>query len=180
MQPLDWITVLVLLWPAWIVEVFLHEASHAAFALVQGMRINSFKIWPHQHNGRWKFGRVSYSAPIDSPALRPVPKAWRAGAPFVVITPLWVLLLTTFLLDVWRELWPSALTAIFIFWTGNTVDLVHNWALALYSKHPVHVTKVAALLNIKPIAVRLTAIVAVLVLSFGWLYVALPIVLRSF
>jgi hypothetical protein len=42
-----------------------HEASHALVALVEGGRIERFIVWPSLMHGRWLFGEVEWSGPVN-------------------------------------------------------------------------------------------------------------------
>lgn len=44
-------------WFAWNV---IHEGAHALTALAAGVKVTSFKPWPHKHDGKWRFAGVVY------------------------------------------------------------------------------------------------------------------------
>lgn len=79
---IDWVTVVLLVAPAFFVQTFWHEAAHAVVAKAQGLDIASFKIWPHKANGdRFYWGRVVYDNPRHC-TVSDEGTAIRATAPF--------------------------------------------------------------------------------------------------
>lgn len=57
---INWVAVAVALVPGYFFQVFMHEGAHALILLMHGGKVRSFNIFPHQANGRFYFGRVTY------------------------------------------------------------------------------------------------------------------------
>lgn len=53
---------LLLFVPGFFLQTLVHEGAHAAMVLLSGGEVVAFKPWPHRHNGRFYFGRVSWRA----------------------------------------------------------------------------------------------------------------------
>ena len=52
--------ILIFLVPYALVQVNVHESSHALVAFLMGVPIDEYKPYPHKHNDMFYFGRVSY------------------------------------------------------------------------------------------------------------------------
>lgn len=103
---------------AYLLQILIHEGSHAVVALAQGLGIQSFAFWPHKVENTLYFGRVVYDRPLDFQDTR-LKRGLRAGAPFLFSVPL--LGLNLALLDATRHEW-------FLVWTiALGVDLSRNW-----------------------------------------------------
>jgi len=54
-------SILIYLFPPALLWCLVHEGCHAIAALLQGCKITSFKPYPHERDGDWVFGWMSYS-----------------------------------------------------------------------------------------------------------------------
>ena len=79
--------------------LLLHEFAHVVVFRLAGARVESFRPWPHRHDGRWYFGRVVADRALDArwalrSACAPLAKANAMLALWLVLaatTGIWAL-----------------------------------------------------------------------------------------
>lgn len=135
---MTWWIILLAIPVAFMSWIFAHEGAHAIIALIQKNKVTGFYPYPHKHNGKLYFGRMS-TAKASSTAL--------LVAPFVVdvvaFVSLAALLFVPALPDwAWSLLVVAAacsvvdsFVAVLGFVRGNVGDLKRagdKWAVAAY------------------------------------------------
>lgn len=149
-----WWLIFVFACPAYFVETFQHEASHALFAWAQNRGWpRSFKIWPHwvDHDNDpstrelFFWGRVVYGYPKPGYFDTKKGRAARSWAPFITGIPIWglCLLYSGYLGELDVLDW-----AFFTFWGASTVDRVNGLLQPLYRETRGDANKGAAALGL--------------------------------
>lgn len=83
-----WIILAILGVVGWVLTLITHEMSHALVNKIAGRTITEIKLWPHFHNGKFYFGRVSSTGGKES-------LMWVHTSPLlkgVALSALWIVL----------------------------------------------------------------------------------------
>jgi hypothetical protein len=54
------------------ITLFLHEFSHVVMCWANGLKVHSFKPYPHKADGKWYFGRITRDRTDDIEALQQI------------------------------------------------------------------------------------------------------------
>lgn len=159
----DWPYVLLFALPAFFLQTLVHESAHAAVARLQGLTIESFKIWPHfvDHDNDpstrelYFWGRVVYSNAWNVP-VSDTGTALRAGVPLIVGTILLVVLVLL-KLSVGIHAHNVLLTGWNVWMVAVGTDLTRGWLQAFTRRERGDVNKARDALDASVGATRLVA-----------------------
>lgn len=134
----DWYWILAFAVPCYLLQALVHEASHAFFAVQHGLRVTSFKFWPHyvDHDNDpttprlFFWGRVTFVRTKEH-IINAEERAMEAWAPFITGLPLWLICLGSEVVSS-----PSGLswTFFYVFWGALTIDLTRGMLMPLWRK----------------------------------------------
>lgn len=160
-----WWLVPLLIPLAYLVQVLVHEGSHALMASFQGFEITSFRFWPHtidtiEGGRRFLFGRVTYKLPEGAEWPSDFETLVRAWAPFIVSIPL---IITLAVLAAIVSV--PVLKTIFAVWmVAALIDVVRGLLQAWRDDDYLDINKGRLAMNIPVETVRWCASISILLL----------------